>query len=164
MDQNNYKKKYLILLVVSIIIVTLDQITKILILKTMPLHHSFTVINGLFDITHIHNTGGAFGIFAGHNQIFRIIIFHGVSLLSLVFILYFYHKSPIEYPFLLLSLSLIFGGAIGNLIDRFRLGEVVDFLDFYIGSYHWPAFNVADSAVSVGVTILMYYMIFKKIP
>jgi len=157
-------KRYRILIIVSIIIVVLDQLTKWLVLINMPLYESITVIPNLFNLTHIHNTGGAFGFMADQSPIIRKILFHGVSMFSLLIIIYFYHKSPIEYPFLLTALSLIFGGAVGNLIDRFRLGEVVDFLDFYIGTYHWPAFNVADSAVSVGVTVLMYYMIVKKVP
>ncbi|MBF0449236.1 MAG: signal peptidase II [Candidatus Magnetomorum sp.] len=157
-------KRYQILILVSLIIVILDQLTKWLILDNMLLYESIPVIPNLFNLTHIHNTGGAFGFMADQHPLIRQFLFHGVSMVSLAIIVYFYHKSPVEYPFLLTALSLIFGGAVGNLIDRFRLGEVVDFLDVYIGTWHWPAFNVADSAVSVGVTILMYYMIFKKVP
>jgi len=155
--------KYRILLMVSLIIVVLDQVTKWLVLVNIPMYHSIPIVDNFFSLRHIHNPGGAFGFMANQSQLIRQILFHGVSLISLGVIVYFYHQAPKEYPFLLISLSLIFGGAIGNLIDRFRMGEVVDFLDFYIGSYHWPAFNVADSAVSVGVTVLMYYMIFKKV-
>lgn len=154
--------KYRILIIVSLIIIIVDQITKWLVLVNMPMYESIPIIENLFNLTHIHNTGGAFGFMANQSALIRQILFHGVSLLSLGVIIYFYHQAPANYPFLLVALSLIFGGAVGNLIDRFRMGEVVDFLDFYIGSYHWPAFNVADSAVSVGVTVLMYYMIIKK--
>jgi signal peptidase II len=157
-------KKYRILIWVSFIIVVLDQWTKWLVLSNMGLYDSFPIIPNFFSLTHIHNTGGAFGFMANQAPLIRQILFHGVSLISLGVIVYFYHKSPVEYPFLLTSLSLIFGGAVGNLIDRFRIGEVVDFLDVYIGTWHWPAFNVADSAVSVGVVVLMYYMIIKKVP
>ena len=79
-------------------------------------------------------------------------------------ILYFYKNTPKKYSMLATGFALILGGALGNLIDRIRLGEVVDFLDFYIGSYHWPAFNVADSAISVGVAILLFHLVFKKMP
>jgi signal peptidase II len=154
--------KYRILIIVSLVIIILDQVTKWLVLVNMPLYESIPIIENLFNLTHIHNTGGAFGFMADQSPLIRQILFHGVSFLSLGVIVYFYHQAPTKYPFLLVSLSLIFGGAVGNLIDRFRLGEVVDFLDFYVGHYHWPAFNVADSAVSVGVTVLMYYMIVKK--
>ena len=155
--------KYRILIIVSLIIIILDQVTKLLVLAYMPMYESIPIIENLFNLTHIHNTGGAFGFMADQSPLIRQILFHGVSLISLGVIVYFYHQAPVNYPFLLFSLSLILGGAIGNLIDRFRMGEVVDFLDFYIGSYHWPAFNVADSAVSVGVTVLMYYMLIKKV-
>lgn len=156
--------KYKILIIVSLIVIIVDQITKWLVLVNMPLYESISIIDNVFNLTHIHNSGGAFGFMANQSPLIRKILFHGVSLVSLGVIVYFYHQAPTNYPFLLVALSLIFGGAIGNLIDRFRMGEVVDFLDFYIGSYHWPAFNVADSAVSVGVTVLMYYMIIKKVP
>ena len=155
--------KYRILIIVSLIIIILDQVTKYLVLVKIPMYHSIVIFENFFNLTHIHNTGGAFGFMANQSLLVRQILFHGVSLISLGVIVYFYHQAPAKYPFLLTALSLIFGGAIGNLIDRFRIGEVVDFLDFYIGSYHWPAFNVADSAVSVGVTVLMYYMIVKKV-
>jgi len=157
-------KKYRILIFVSFIVIVLDQVTKWLILENMMLYDSIQIIPDFFNLTHIHNTGGAFGFMADQSPLIRQFLFHGVSMISLGVIIYFYHQSPDEYPLLLTALSLIFGGAIGNLIDRFRLGEVVDFLDVYYGTWHWPAFNVADSAVSVGVTILMYYMIFKKVP
>jgi len=155
--------KYRILIIVSLIVIILDQVTKLLVLKYMPMYQSIPIIDNVFNLTHIHNTGGAFGFMANQSPLVRHILFHGISLVSLGVIVYFYHQAPANYPFLLTALSLIFGGAVGNLIDRFRMGEVVDFLDFYIGSYHWPAFNVADSAVSVGVTVLMYYMIIKKV-
>lgn len=79
-------------------------------------------------------------------------------------ILYFYHQTPRSHPFFGFALALIFGGAVGNLIDRLRFGEVVDFLDVYVGAYHWPAFNIADSAVTVGVIIFLLHILFKKVP
>jgi signal peptidase II len=79
-------------------------------------------------------------------------------------IVYFYRSTPRTYPYLAAALALIFGGAVGNLIDRLRLNEVVDFLDFYIGSVHWPAFNVADSAITVGITIFITHVVLGKMP
>lgn len=81
-----------------------------------------------------------------------------------LFVLWLYKKTARDLVFLSLGLALIFGGAIGNLIDRFRFGKVVDFLDFYLGTAHWPAFNVADSAISIGMAILIYHVVFNKIP
>jgi len=101
---------------------------------------------------------------ANHSSVLRIIVFLFFSSLATCLIFYFYKKTPVEYSVLAAGFALIFGGAIGNLIDRIRFGEVVDFLYFYIGSFHWPAFNVADSAVSIGMVIFAYHLFFKKLP
>ncbi|CAN2039819.1 Lipoprotein signal peptidase [Candidatus Magnetomoraceae bacterium gMMP-15] len=158
------KNKYTLLIFVAAIVIILDQITKFIIMKTMPLYHSISVIEGFFNLTHIHNTGGAFGLMANQHHIIRAILFLGVSSVALFVILYFYKQTPQEITGLRIGLSLIFGGAVGNLIDRFRLGEVIDFFVFYIKSHHWPAFNVADSAVTIGAVIFAFYMLIKKVP
>ena len=101
---------------------------------------------------------------ANHGPVLRSIVFLFFSSLAVCLIFYFYKKTPVEYSLLATGLALIFGGAIGNLIDRIRFGKVVDFLDFYIGSLHWPAFNVADSAVSIGMVIFVYHFFLKKLP
>ena len=157
-------KKYISLAIVSGAVVVADQITKALILKYLPLHHSITVVAGLFDITHILNPGGAFGLMADTSVVVRTVVFLFISSLAVGLILYFYIKTPPGYALLAAGFALIFGGAIGNLIDRVRFGMVVDFLDFYIGKYHWPAFNIADSAITVGLFIFLYHLLFKKLP
>jgi signal peptidase II len=156
--------KYTKLAVISGLVVILDQITKILILKNLPLYHSVTVIPGLFNITHIHNPGGAFGFMANQDSNLRNFLFLFLSSSAICLIFYFYKNTNRTHPFLASGFALILGGAIGNLIDRIRFGKVVDFLDFYIRNYHWPAFNVADSAITVGVTIFIFHLLFKKIP
>ncbi len=158
------KNKYIRLAVIAGLVIAADQITKLIILKTMPLHQSVPVIPGLFSITHIHNPGGAFGFFADQNPLVRKAVFLVMSSAAAGFVLWFYHNTPKTHTWLAFGLCLIFGGAIGNLIDRFRFGKVVDFLDFYIGTYHWPAFNVADSAISVGVCIFVIHLLFNKMP
>jgi len=158
------QKKYINLAIVSGAIVLADQITKALILKYLPLHHSIPVIEGLFDLTHILNPGGAFGLMADMSVVVRTVVFLFISSLAVGLILYFYIKTPPGYALLAAGFALIFGGAIGNLIDRVRFGMVVDFLDFYIGKYHWPAFNIADSAITVGLFIFIYHLLFKKLP
>ncbi len=158
------RKKYLNLILIAGTVVILDQITKYLVLQNMPLYHSIPVIPGLFNLTHIHNPGGAFGFFAGQSLVVRKIVFLLMSSIAAVLVLYFYHQTPRTFPWLRVGLSLIFGGAVGNLIDRFRFGKVVDFLDFYLGSAHWPAFNIADSAITVGVTIFIIHLLFNKMP
>lgn len=156
--------KYTKLAVISGLIVIVDQITKILILKNLPIYHSITIIPGFFNITHIHNPGGAFGFMAHQDSSLRNLLFLLLSSLAICFIIYFYKNTSRTHPLLASGFALILGGAIGNLIDRIRFGKVVDFLDFYVRTYHWPAFNVADSAITVGVTIFIFHLLFKKIP
>lgn len=156
--------KYTKLAVISGLVIIFDQVTKILILKTLPLYHTITIVPGFFNITHIHNPGGAFGFMAHQDSSFRHLLFVLLSLFAICFIIYFYKNTIRTQPLLASGFSLIFGGAIGNLIDRIRFGKVVDFLDFYIRNYHWPAFNVADSAITVGVTVFIFHLLFKKVP
>jgi len=160
MPQNKYTR----LAIVASLVVLVDQITKALILKYLPLHKSIPVIAGFFDITHILNPGGAFGLMANMSVAVRTVVFLFISSLAVGLIFYFYIKTPPGHAFLAAGFALIFGGAIGNLIDRVRFGVVVDFLDFYIGNYHWPAFNIADSAITVGLFIFIYHLLFKKMP
>ena len=152
------------LVVISAVIVMVDQLTKALILKYLPLHHTIPVITGVFNITHVQNPGGAFGLMAGLSPAMRTVIFLFISSLAVGLILYFYLKTPRTHALLAAGFALIFGGAVGNLIDRIRFGVVIDFLDFYILKYHWPAFNIADSAISVGIAIFVFHLFFKKIP
>jgi signal peptidase II len=156
--------KYVRLAVVAGLVVLADQVTKALIVKYLPLHKSIPVIAGVFDITHILNPGGAFGLMANMSVMVRTVVFLFISSLAVGLIFYFYIKTPRGYGFLAAGFALIFGGAVGNLIDRVRFGMVVDFLDFYIGRYHWPAFNIADSAITAGIFIFMYHLLFKKMP
>jgi signal peptidase II len=158
------KSKYTKLAVVAGLVVLADQITKLLILEYLPYQHSITVVAGFFDITHIHNPGGAFGLMANMSKTVRTVVFLLASSAAVGLIFYLYVKVPPSYAFLAVGFSLIFGGAIGNLIDRVRLGVVVDFLDVYLGNYHWPAFNVADSAITVGIFIFGFHLLFKKMP
>jgi signal peptidase II len=158
------KNKYVYLALVAALVVLFDQVTKAVILKNLPLYHSLTVIPGLFDITHIHNPGGAFGFLADSGPGVRKLVFFFVSLMALVLIFWFYIKTPPTHRFLAVGFAMIFGGAVGNLIDRIRFGKVVDFLDFYLGPYHWPAFNVADSAISIGIGIFLLHLVLKKMP
>ena len=157
---NKYKR----LIAVACFVVIVDQITKALILYNLPLHHSISVIPGFFSLTHIHNPGGAFGFMANQSSGLINIFFLFISLLAIFLIIYLYRNTPKTHPLLATGFTLIFGGAIGNMIDRIRFGEVVDFLDCYIGTLHWPAFNVADSAITVGIVIFIVHFLFKKLP
>jgi signal peptidase II len=159
-----WRGKYGRLILIAGTIIIADQVTKAIVLAKMALYQSISVIPGFFSLTHIHNPGGAFGLLAQQNASVRIWIFIVASLVAVGLIFLFYRQIPRSHPLLSAGLALIFGGAIGNLIDRFRLGKVVDFLDFYIGNMHYPAFNVADSAITVGVVIFLYHILFRKLP
>ncbi|HBH86123.1 MAG TPA: signal peptidase II [Syntrophaceae bacterium] len=149
------KKKYIIFFATFALMVLLDFVTKAYISSTMLLHESFPVIEGFFNITYVRNPGAAFSILADAPAAFRSIFFIAVTSVAILCILYYVIKDTSEDLLMTFGLSLIMSGAVGNLIDRVRLGEVVDFIDVYIGSYHWPAFNVADSAITVGAFLLI---------
>jgi signal peptidase II len=159
-----FNNKYTKLVVIGGITIMLDQFTKELILRYLPFNRTVPVIEGFFNITHIHNPGGAFGLMANLGPTMRSIIFLFISSLAVGIIFYFYRKTPAKYSLLATAFALIFGGAIGNLIDRVRFGIVIDFLDFYVGQLHWPAFNIADSAITIGIGIFLYHLLFKKMP
>ena len=158
------KNKYIKLAIIGGGIVIADQMTKWLILNYLPFNDHIPVIAGFFNIVHIHNPGGAFGLLANLGSGLRTIIFLFISSLAVGLIFYFYKKTPASHPWLAAGFAMIFGGAIGNLIDRLRFGIVIDFLDFYIAKYHWPAFNIADSAITVGITVFVIHILFKKMP
>ena len=149
------KKKYIVLFMTVAVVTLFDFITKAYISSTMSLHESFVVVGGLLNITYVRNPGAAFSFLADAPAIFRSIFFTSVTVFAIVLALYYIAKSKIEEPLMIFSLSLILSGAVGNLIDRVRFGEVIDFIDVYISSYHWPAFNVADSAITVGAVIMI---------
>jgi signal peptidase II len=144
------------------LILVLDQGTKIIVDRTIPLHHSIPVIDNLFNLTHIRNTGAAFGILAGRRGWVRSSILLFFSLVAMVFIVVLLRRLPENEKTLTIALSFILGGAIGNLLDRLLYGEVIDFLDFYWSRYHWPAFNAADSFITVGVILTLFRLIQSK--
>lgn len=152
--------KYLILLAVSLVTIALDQLTKLYIASTFTLYESVTVLENFFHITYILNPGAAFGIFAGKAATFRVPFFLAISLIASVGIVIFYKS--VEDRLVRVALSLILGGAIGNMIDRARLGEVIDFIDVHWYNNHWPAFNVADSAITIGVGLMILDMFLNK--
>jgi signal peptidase II len=128
----------------------------------MQLHQSIVVVEGFFSITYIRNPGAAFGFLADLDPRLRVYFFVAVSIVALIFLGVFFYKTPKDDLWTQVGISLVVGGAFGNLIDRLRLGEVVDFLDFYLGTAHWPAFNVADSAISVGLALLILQLFLRS--
>ena len=157
--------RYFLLSLVTGAVVLVDQITKLEIMQSMQLHESIPVIENLFSLTYIRNPGAAFGLLAGSSSAFRLIFFAVTSLFALGLLATILMRMPESDWIGQYSIAGILGGAIGNLLDRVRYGEVIDFLDFYVSNYHWPAFNVADAAISVGVFFLiLHYMYEKKEP
>ena len=154
------KKKYILLMAIVVPVLLLDQLTKLYIVSTFALYESVTVFENFFHITYILNPGAAFGIFAGRAASFRIPFFLTLSVVASVGIVIFYRA--VEERLVQVALSLILGGAIGNMIDRARLGEVIDFIDVHWYNNYWPAFNVADSAITIGVGLMILDMVLKE--
>jgi len=154
------KRKYWVLIICFVSILILDQYTKYEAQQKIPLYHTIKVIDGFFNLTHLRNTGGAFGVLAGKKEGIGSLFFIAVSMAAVGVILYLFHKAKEHERTLSLSLCLVLSGAIGNLIDRIRYGEVVDFLDFHLFSYHWPAFNIADSTITIGIGLMAIELLF----
>ena len=142
----------------AIAVIVLDIWTKALVLARIDLHESITVIPNFFQLVHVRNTGAAFGIGANaSSRIVPLLLNAGAIAVFCVVVIYAL-RSAVTDRLLQTGLHLILGGAIGNLLDRFRFGYVVDFLDVYVGTKHWPAFNVADSAICIGIALLFFDM------
>lgn len=156
-------RKYLLLACSSGFIIALDQLTKIYIHTQYQLHESKTIIENFFNITYVRNFGAAFGFLAGAPTMFREAFFLTMPPIACLIIIYILRGVENNDHKQTLALSSIFGGAIGNYIDRLQFRYVIDFLDFhYQGKLSWPAFNIADSAIVCGVIYLMYLMLTEK--
>ena len=149
------KKSYLIFFITAIVLVALDQLTKSLVASNLQLHDAIPVVNGFLNIVHVRNPGAAFGFLAKAPSWFRSAFFIAVTVGAILLILYYLKQTGTSEKIQVVALSFIFAGAVGNLIDRIRFGEVIDFIDVYVSTHHWPAFNVADSAISVGAVLLI---------
>ena len=154
--------RYVLLALVAATTIILDQASKAYIMGTMRLHESIPIIPGFFSLTYIRNPGAAFGILASSSSGFRLLFFALTSLFALVLLGTIFLRLRHDDWVGQLSIAGILGGAVGNLLDRIRLGEVIDFLDCYIEGYHWPAFNIADAAISVGVFFLILHFALEK--
>jgi signal peptidase II len=142
-----------------IAIVALDQLTKAIVRSRVPLSASVEVVSGFMNITHVRNTGAAFGLFNAADFPFKTVAIAVVALAAIVWVGVYAAGLPRHHWLARLGLALIMGGAAGNLLDRVLIGSVVDFVDVYWGTYHFWAFNVADSAISVGVAIMILDML-----
>ncbi|OGQ96158.1 MAG: signal peptidase II [Deltaproteobacteria bacterium RIFOXYD12_FULL_57_12] len=147
---------YLELIGPMLLVVAADQLTKFWVLDAFRASgEARAVIPGFFNLVLVANTGAAFGFLAGEYGRWRQIFFVAVAVFALVVMVFAYHHFRACGRLYGVAIGMIAGGALGNLIDRLRFGAVVDFLDFFIKGYHWPAFNVADSAITVGVGLFL---------
>ena len=142
-------------LIVAVLSFIVDRVTKLAAEKFLS-GKVFPVIPGFFDLRYAENRGAAFSIFSGSNDVVRKVFLLIIPVIIAVWILYYILFKPMNNKLFVLGLGLILGGAIGNLYDRIIYGKVIDFLDFYISSYHWPTFNVADVSVFLGCLLVLF--------
>ena len=145
------KKPFLLLMPVLIIV---DQASKWLVAKAMPLDGTKDVVKGFFRLWHVRNSGAVWGFFSGHDGGLIPKVITALAIAALLIVIYFFLRADRHERLELFAYTLILAGALGNIIDRLRLGYVVDFLDVFVGSWHWPTFNVADSCITIGVALL----------
>ena len=150
---------YKMCILISTIIIG-DQVTKAIVQQKFFLGETVPVIEGFFHFTYVRNPGAAFGMFGQSTDWIRVPLFFGVPVIACFWLLYLIWTTRNTNKLQCLSFSLIFAGAVGNLIDRFSMNYVVDFLDFFIGTNHFPAFNIADSAISIAAVLLIYEVLF----
>jgi signal peptidase II len=162
MTSEHAMRKYHFL--IAALVVVFDRLAKSIVDKNIALHESVAVVPGFFHLTHVENRGAAFGLFAESPSEWKIAVLVLFSLVALVVVSALLWKNSHAMTTTGVGLALILGGALGNLWDRLVSGQVVDFLDFYVGNYHWPAFNLADSAIVVGALLLVTEILFSKSP
>jgi signal peptidase II len=149
------------LLLIAVPVVVLDQITKVLVRDVLTLHDSRTIIPGLLDLTHVRNTGAAFGILNGVDFAFKPLLMMVIAFGALVAIAAYAARLGTHERIARTGLALILGGAIGNLLDRIMHGYVLDFVDVYYRDVHFWAFNVADAAITVGAILVLFEVLFS---
>jgi len=146
-------------LLLTALVIVADQLSKAWIVGNFAMFESREIIPGLFNFTYLTNKGAAFGLLNGNYGAWRQIFFVAIAVIALIVLIIALRQLREQGWIYGVALGLIAGGAAGNLLDRLRLGAVVDFLDFYYKGHHWPAFNVADSAITVGVSLLILQQI-----
>lgn len=154
--------RYLLASIWTVVVVVLDQLTKAWASSAMEVWSGKAVIPGFFNLVHYLNRGAAWGFLGSDAIEWQRPLFIAITFVALGFITYMLKTTSQSDKWMIHGLGLVAGGAIGNLIDRVRLGVVIDFLDFYVGSYHWPAFNVADCALTVGAGCILLSVYFNK--
>jgi signal peptidase II len=154
--------RYLLLTVIAGGVIIIDQASKYAIQHMMAVYDYIEVIPGLFSLTYIQNPGAAFGLFGKTTEAVRSVFLIGISFLALTVLFFMYARLTEKNLLIHVSIGMIIGGAVGNLIDRIRFHWVIDFLDFYWQGHHWPTFNLADAAITIGTIILMLKVLLPK--
>jgi signal peptidase II len=148
--------------IVSLAVLVVDQWTKHLAESALAGKPPRVVIPGFLDLVHVENTGVAFGLFAAGSSSIGVLTLTLLGLVALGLVLYYFWRTPATNKSVLFALALILGGAVGNLVDRVMSGSVTDFIDVYVGTHHWPTFNAADSAITIGIVLLTYDALFAR--
>jgi signal peptidase II len=151
-------------IVLVLVLLVLDRWTKSLLVARLDVNESIPIIDGFFNITYVRNTGVAFGIFSSLSSPAKSTLLSTFALAAAVLIVVYSLRNPASNRLLQVALALILGGALGNLYDRISYGYVIDFVELYAGDYRWPAFNVADSAITTGVGLLLLEIIRNEAP
>ena len=162
MSEPHAMRKYHFL--IAAVVLFVDRLSKFAVAKNILLHDSLPVLPGFFHLTHVQNRGAAFGLLSESPSQWTVGMLITFSIAALVVVSLLLWRNSHSMSTTGVGLALILGGALGNLWDRAAAGYVVDFLDFYVGSYHWPAFNVADSAIVIGALMLVAEILFAKSP
>ncbi len=147
------RSRFGLLALVALVVMVLDQWTKWLTLAYIPEHRPIPIIPGFFDLVNVRNRGAAFGFLNRSDIEWQFWLFLGATVVAVAAIIALIRSMRADDRRLVLGLGLVMGGALGNLVDRVRFRAVIDFLDFYIGAWHWPAFNVADVAICLGALL-----------
>lgn len=154
MIKRNFLNAKIAYLILSFLVFLLDQFSKKVIYTFFTLNESIPIIKNFFNITYIHNKGLVFGIFSNTQNKFVILLISILSLAALFFLSVYFFAINTKSKLFSFGFSFVLGGAMGNMLDRLIQGYVIDFLDFYIGKYHWPTFNIADTFICIGVLLL----------
>jgi signal peptidase II len=156
------ERKYWLLMVILLIMLISDQATKALVIRYVPEGETIRLVEGYLNLTHVRNQGAAFGILAKAGPWVQRYFFIPISVCASIVILAIIFRAKEVETLKIIALSLVLSGALGNLMDRWRWGAVVDFIDVHYGSLHWPSFNMADASISIGVILLSALLIFDQ--
>ena len=154
------KRDKIFFIITALVVVIFDQLSKIAVASSIRYYESIPIIDGFLNLVHVRNRGMAFGLMNRPDAQFSFYFLVSATVIAIIILILWFNSIKGRGTGLIFGLSLILGGAVGNLIDRLRIKEVVDFIDFFIGEYHWPAFNLADSAITVGVFWIVINVVF----